>query len=194
MSWNNPSQDEAQEAYDDARSRYNAAAEDYCQSSAAYETYSDELRQAQTKIDGVQSDKVNIEKRIEGIDSILNMLSENGEVNETIGEVTKIAAMAEEKMRYAINCTGVGSPGLGSAFRGLRVMEESHSASAYAAYKKERDRLVQSVAELNSMIANLEQSTQELTAKMNSAFNSMTDSRKAMYTNAYEMDHYKQYT
>ena len=78
MSWYNPSQDEAAEEYYASKSRYANAANQRASAAKAAENCSYEKSQALSAIESCKNDKLNFEKRIEDIQTIIGAMEGSG--------------------------------------------------------------------------------------------------------------------
>lgn len=192
MGWNNPSQEEAQECYDQAKARYNDAAENYCQTKAAYEQTYYETQAARGKCSDLQNDKVNFEKRITDIKMLIKFTVDRSRLVSTA--TLGAARSAEESMEKCVVCTGVKSPSLSSAFRVQDAENEPNSNEALRLMRKEVARLEQAVQDVNSQINAMEQSVADLTKRMNSLFSQQCGYKSVMNSSAYDMNHYNKFT
>ena len=91
MSWYNPSQDEAAEEYYASKSRYANAANQRASAAKAAENCSYEKSQALSAIESCKNDKLNFEKRIEDIQTIIGAMEGSG------GGSSLISAMGDRK-------------------------------------------------------------------------------------------------
>lgn len=193
MSWSNPTPEEAQEAYDDAKSKYESAAEDYFRYKNEYETYDASLSSAKLQQNAATVTRDLYQKRLEALDDIIKMLQPMGDMDMKVLGVTTSAQMTEMLMKGSIYCDGVNAPSIGDFFRSYSVANNTHSAQALELIKKERNRtqinLDEAQARMNSVGGTLE----ELISKGQAAYDSMNAAQKTMKSCAYEMEHYKKY-
>lgn len=191
MKWNNCSPEEAQEAYDSAKSKLNNAADQYVQTRNAMNSLQSERSRAKAKSDTVNNQKINFEKRIEDIERIIQMLGENGPVAEAISDSNKWAQSVQDNFNKQVLCTGISSPEIARAFRTPTVEENADSQAAVAELKKVKARLEQAVADLNSQLNAMDEEMAKLNSQMNSLASTQSDLAKTMARYSFEMNHYK---
>ncbi|MBR1481567.1 MAG: hypothetical protein IJ598_01220 [Ruminococcus sp.] len=194
MKWNNCTPEEAQEAYDYAKSRYQNAAEEYLSNKKKLDAFYGARGGLSAQTASVRGDKLNFEKRIEEIGDILTLLSDGGKVDEAVGQANAAAKVAEAAMAQSIVCSGVNSPSLASIFRCPTVSENTHSVTARDELRKEKNRLEQALADINAKLNALELELQQMTGQMNALASMQNDLSRTMHACSYEMNHYKKYT
>ncbi|MBR6102521.1 MAG: hypothetical protein IKP95_08845 [Ruminococcus sp.] len=194
MSWSNPTQQEAQDCYDEARSRYNNAAEGYCQCKSAYENTFSEYSSAKNQCNSMQGDKLDFQKRLADLESVLSLLRENGKVNETVGDYNKSADSAGSALKGCVVCDGVNCPDLATVFKSKDVDDDQDSALAHQILKSEKARLENAIKEVDAQISAMEQNLTDLTKRMNSLFSQQCSYKNVMNASAFDMNHYKNYT
>ncbi len=193
MSWRNPTKKEAEDAYGSAKSRYANAAESYIQNNRQLESCYADYKSCNSKLSSAKSDKISFEKRIEQIEEVIRMLSDDGVVDEAVDKANVAAQRAEEAVEKNIVCEGIKSPSIGSIFKCPKVSENQYSAEAVSELKKEKARLEQALTELDSKLNSMEQEMEALTSKMNSLTSIQTDLSKTMKSCSFEMQHFKKY-
>lgn len=195
MRWYNPSQEEARQGYYDARKRYANAANQYKQNESLTNQCFSEYSSVRSEIGQTNSEKMNFEKRIEQIGSIIDILEGRREPNvpQKLQEERISASRSEEAMKLCIKCSETSSPSLGSAFRLADVNEDINSSQALQLFQKEKARLEQAVEDLKNKINNMENRSQELISRMNALNAEKISSRKNMMSSVFEMAHFKKY-
>ena len=199
MSWSNPSPDEATDAYYSARNRYYNAANQKSASERQEQGYISERNSARNQISSINTQRINFEKRLEGIEKIIKMLEGNGgwfttNVPNTITQANKTLKSADESYRSSIRVTG-GAPAasLETTFNVKTVEGDTNSASALDKFKSEKARLEAEIAELKRRLASLNDLVNTLNGKINNC-NAIQDSlRRTMNSSIYDMNHYRQY-
>lgn len=194
MKWNNCTQEEAQEAYDYAKSRYQNAAEEYLYNKKKLDSYYSSCSGLSNQTESMRSEKLNFEKRIAQIGDILTLLADGGKVDDAVDRANKAAKVAEAAMAQTIVCSGVNSPSLSSIFRCPTVSENTHSMTARTELNKEKSRLEQALIDVNAKLNALELELQQMTSQMNSLAAMQNDLSRTMKACSYEMNHYKKYT
>ncbi len=193
MSWKNPTKKEAEDAYSQAKSKYQNAAESYIHNKRELESIESERKSQLAKGYSTVKEKISFEKRIEQIEEVIRMLSPGGAADEAIRRANSSAKTAEEAFSKYLYCSGIKSPSISSAYKCPTVEEHPDSYDALQKIKKEKTRLEQAVRELQSKLKALEQETDALTKKINSLVSTQTDLSKIMKGCSYEMNHYKKY-
>ena len=77
-SWSNPTPEEATDAYNYYKSKYNSAASQKKASEQQESNYRAQKDAAKNALSNAKSDKVNFEKRLRGIEDIIKMLEGTG--------------------------------------------------------------------------------------------------------------------
>lgn len=199
MSWYSPSQEEAEEAYYYNKSKYYNAANER----SAYYNYEQDCisqkNQAKSEIKDLSSDKVNFEKRLEGIEKIIKMLEGTGgpfstNVPEAISKAASSIQKADSSYKKSIKMTGGTSvASLENAFSIKSVENDPNSAAALEAYKAEKVNLEQKIANIKSEISTLSDTIDSLNSQI-SYYDSMQASlKRTMNSCAYEMNHYQKF-
>ena len=191
--WYNCSQSEAQEGYDTAKQRYTNAATDYSQLKNKYDSCVSEYNSEKQKYDSASVQKINFQKRVEQIEEVIKMLSEGGKVNDAVAEANNAAKKAEAAMSIAVQCSGINSPSISSSYKCRTVEEDPDSANALAEFKKEKSRLEQSIAQVESQLRSMEEMVDNLSKQMSTLDAMKGAAQKSMKMSAYEMSHFKKY-
>lgn len=203
MSWYNPSQDEAADAYYSSKSRYSNAASQKQAASRAEGRAASERAQAQREIASCQTDKLNFEKRIEDIRHIVSALdgSATGPLVGMIGAdiPTLIAGLngslqeTDAAYRSSIVCPEIPAASFYDSLRSKSVGEDSLLSAALQKFRDEIARLQQAIAELEAKLKALSALVSDLNAKIRSYQAAQADWGRVMQSSAYEMDHYRRY-
>lgn len=191
--WYNCSQSEAQDGYDTAKQRYNNAAYELSQTKSRYESCLKEYSSQRQKLDSASRDKINFQKRIEQIENVIKMLSEGGDINDAVENANSAAKKAEEYLSGSIKCSGINSPSISKTFGCRKVEEDPDSANALAEFKKEKSRLEQSVAEVESQLRAMEEMVDNLRKQVTGLETMQHSAQRTMKMSAYEMSHFKKY-
>lgn len=204
MSWYNPSQDEAADEYYASKSRYMNAASQRNSSMRAAIACTMEKAAVAGIIGTCTSQKLNFEKRIEDIRTIVGAIEGNGGGNILIssmgGDLPNIisafnASVGDADMSYhgSMKCSDITPANLSEVFRSKSVTEDSWLSNALTMFKNEITRLEQALQDLQNQINTLNDLTDELTSKIN-VYNAETIScRRIMVNCAFEMKHFRMY-
>lgn len=203
MSWYNPSQDEAADEYYSSKSRYAAAANQRNEAIKAAASCSLQIGAAQAAIASCQSDKINFEKRIEDIRTIVGAIEGSsdgfltfamgGSLPDIISEFNTSAQQAGTSYQESIKCSDIKSADFADVFRNKSVAEDSLLSDALHMFKDEISRLEEALQNLENQINNLTNLTDELTKKINMYNIEQSDCRRMMVNCAFEMNHFKLY-
>jgi len=199
MSWYNPSQEEATEAYAYYQNKYYNAASQRNASMRQEQTYISQKSAATTKMNDLSAQKLNFEKRLEGIIKIIKMLEGSGgwfatNVPSAISKATSTIQKTDTSYKRSIRMTGgVAAASLETAFAVKTVEGDHRSASALQAYKSEKTRLEQSIADLKSQIASLSSQISTLSKQISACSAAQASYKNTMNSSAYEMNHYRKY-
>jgi len=199
-SWSNPSQDEAIEAYEYYKGKYNNAANQKRASERQEQTYVSEKNAASAEMNSLSSEKLNFEKRLRGIEDIIKMLEGTGSrssanVPNAIEKAQSSIAKTDSSFRSSMRLSGgAGAASLETAFKTKAVEAEPHSASALSSFKAEKARLEEEIANLSKQIANLSSLISSLSNKISACNSAQATLQSSMNSYAYDMNHYKKYT
>lgn len=199
-SWSNPSQDEAEEAYQYYKSKYYSAAARKRESEKQEQSYIEEKKSTIAERDSTRNQKLNFEKRVEGIEKIIKLMEGNSgwfsaNVPEAITKAQQSLSRTDSSFRSSMKLSGAGgAASLEKAFKVKTVEEDRHSASALAQFKAEKARLEEEISNLNRQIDNLSGLISSLTGKINACNAEQASLRSAMNSYAYDMNHYKKFT
>lgn len=198
-SWSNPSSEDAQEAYDYYKGKYNSAANQKIASQNKENRYISDRKNAVSDKNACISQKINFEKRLEGIEKIIKMLEGNGgwfsaDVPEDIEKAQKALSKVDSSFRGCIKMTGgVSAASLEEAFEIKSVESDSNSASALQAFRNEKSRLEQEIENLKKKINELSSLVDSLTKQIRACDAEQRALQASMNSYAYDMNHYKKY-
>ena len=193
MSWNNPTPEEAEEAYAQAKSRYETAAESYLQNKKKIETYKQEYDDIYSKAMAWGLKKNKLEKKMEKLLEIKAMLEPGGAVDKAVAEVNSELRWAEDNLKKNLVCTNIQSPTVSQAFRCPTVEQHPDSLEARQLLRQVRYRYDQEIEEVESKMKTIESEADELKRKLNSYTDTQSQLSKIMKDCSYEMNHYKKY-
>lgn len=196
MSWANPSPSEAAEMYSYFKHKYEDAANQKRASERLESSYVSQKNSAVSQLNAANSQRVNLEKRLEGVEKIIKMLEGSGgwftsSVPEAIDKAKSKLKQADSSYRSSIRVIGgTTSASIESAFAIKTVEEDPNSANALSEFKKERTRIEQAITELQSQINNLSSLISSLTGSINACNQTQASLQSAMNSYAYDMNHY----
>lgn len=196
MSWANPSPSEAAEMYSYFKHKYEDAANQKRASERLESSYVSQKNSAVSQLNAANSQRVNLEKRLEGVEKIIKMLEGSGgwftsSIPEAIDKAKSKLKQADSSYRSSIRVIGgTTSASIESAFAIKTVEEDPNSANALSEFKKERTRIEQAITELQSQINNLSSLISSLTSSINACNQTQASLQSAMNSYAYDMNHY----
>lgn len=193
MGWNNCTQQEAQDAYDYAKGNYQRAAEGYRQNKQKLDRYEYDYNCTKNDYSEANTERLNFEKRIEGIDEIIKLLAVEGPVNEMINSSNSCALKLENSWEQYIQCSDVGVPTIYQAFKLPSVTENPTSNLALTQLKNEKLRLEQAIAELDKKMQQMEAELDAMIKSMNAIQADQDALSRTMKQSSYEMNHFKKF-
>lgn len=196
MSWANPSPSEAAEMYSYYKHKYEDAANQKRASERLESSYVSQKNSAVSQLNAASSQRVNLEKRLEGVEKIIKMFEGSGgwftsSVPEAIDKAKSKLKQADSSYRSSIRVIGgTTAASIETAFAIKSVEEDPNSANALSEFKKERTRIEQAITELQSQINNLSSLISSLTSSINACNQTQASLQSAMNSYAYDMNHY----
>jgi predicted nucleic acid-binding Zn-ribbon protein len=199
-SWSNPTAEEAEEAYEYYKSKYQKAANQKRASERQEEAYIDQRNSAKSQLNSLSEQKELLEKRLEGVEDLIKAMEGTGgwfaaDVPGAIEKAQQSLTKADSSFRSSMRLSGgAGAASLETAFQTKAVGADANSSAALAGFKAEKTKLEQEIAELTTQIANLSSLITSLTEKIKACNDTQSALRSSMNSYAYDMNHYKKYT
>lgn len=118
-------------------------------------------RKAENDISSLKKEKKGLEKRLEGVKKIIEMMQGSGgffstNVPDSIQKSNNASSKAGHDYRGCVRCSGVGSADFGGKFDSKSVTGNSNSNSALIALEAEKSRIERLIADIDSKIKSLE--------------------------------------
>lgn len=193
MSWSNPTIDEAEEAYSYYKNQYYNAANQRSASIRQENGYTSQRNAAKSQMNDLSSQKLNFEKRLEGIKRIIKMLEGSGSVPSSISKALHTIKKTDESFKSAIKLDSGSGASIEESFKIKGVEEDGASAAALQAYKNEKTALEQNIDNLKKQIASLSEQISSLSQQISACQSVQVSLKKTMNSSAYEMNHYRKY-
>lgn len=204
MSWYNPSQDEAAEEYYASKSRYANAANQRASAAKAAENCSYEKSQALSAIESCKNDKLNFEKRIEDIQTIIGAMEGSGggsslisamgaDLPTILNQFNDSAQQTDTSYQGSIKCSDFIAASFLNVFKNKGVIEDTLLSGSLEMFRNEVQRLQEALQNLEQQMNQLSGLVGELTSKINLYQVEQADWRKVMVSSAFEMNHFKNY-
>lgn len=204
MSWYNPSQDEAAEEYYASKSRYANAANQRASAAKAAENCYYEKSQALSAIESCKNDKLNFEKRIEDIQTIIGAMEGSGggsslisamgaDLPTILNQFNDSAQQTDSSYQGSIKCPDFIAASFLDVFKNKGVIEDTLLSGSLEMFRNEMQRLQEALQNLEQQMDQLSGLVGELTSKINMYQVEQADWRKVMVSSAFEMNHFKNY-
>lgn len=204
MSWYNPSQDEAADEYYLSKSRYTNAANQRYAAARASESCCAEKTQALTAINSCMNEKLNFERRIEDIRTIVGAIEGSGSGSSLISAMGADLPSLIEKFNTSVQqtdssyqgsmkCPDIRPVNLFDVFKNDPVIKDHLLSDSLQMFKNEIIRLEEALENLRVQMDNLTNLVNELTSKINMYNAEQADCRRIMVSSAFEMNHFKLY-
>ena len=195
MSWSNPTKEEAEEEYYNSKRNYQNASYNYNRLKNTENSERQNFENIKSQYQSSFSQKINFQKRIKDLDEIIQIMERSGILSlpDSINNANQAIKNADESYKGCIKCTGINSADICEAFSLNTVEGDSDSNSALNDFKKEKQRLENSVKEIESNIQNLHSQAESTATRIRSICDQQSNYRNIMKSSAYTMNHYKKY-
>ena len=189
--------EEAADQFIRSRNSYYEAEQRRAQLSNQMDNYRAEKNYAAEQISAARGERTNFEKRLRGIENIIKILEGTGwfseNVPQSISKANSALQSANNNYRQCIRLAEGAPADMEEVFQATSVEEEFNSGQALDAYRQERDRLEQAIADLNRQIDGFSAQMSELTGKINACSAEQSSVRKILASSACEMARCKPY-
>ena len=188
------------EAYAYYKSKYYSAANQKRTSERQERAYISERNAAQNQMNSLLGRRWNLDRRLQCIEDIIKILEVSGgwlsaDVPGAIGKAQRSLSRTNDSFRKSMQLSGgAGAADLETALKPKTVDADAHASSALAAFKAERNRLKQEIAELHTQITNASSRITSLKNKIKACNATQASLQSAMNSYAYDMNHYRKYT
>lgn len=194
MSWSNPTQQEAQEAYDAARQRYDSTAEEYIRLTNQQEQYVSQVESAYvTYRDG--------EKRLTALRQLefklqrisRNFSSGDGNIDSNIYLARSYRADLQNGLRGFVACEGMASPTLGRATLSPFVDEDADTSRIKELIRAELTRVQELMNIIDSQIRDFQDQYSDFAANLTSYEEERKELKSIMDSCTLDMEHYRKF-
>ena len=195
MSWSNPTQEEAQEAYDAAKQKYDTTAEDYLLASRRREQYES---QAKSVYKAYAAD----DKRITGLRRLefkLQRVCRFFNTNNTVGIDTMVTLSRVSSVelnniiRCFMYCDEIKPPAVGPAAMSPYTENDADASWAKQLVEAELARVRELIETSNDQVKSSAEEYNKLVRLAKGCEDEMQELRKILDSCAFDMDHYKKY-
>lgn len=198
MSWTYPTQQEAEDAYNDNKRKYNSAAQSLETSKSNQKSYEAQKKSDLLKIASGKTEKMNLEKRVKQLEKIIKMLEGNGgflsqDVPSEIVSSNKASVKVDNSYKKCIVCDSIPAASLDNVFNSKSVTADANSNSALQGFKKEKQKVEQTIANIKKSINTLTSEISSLNSKIANCNYEQLKLKANMASYTYEMNHYKWY-
>ncbi len=196
MSWNNPTQNEAEDEYSRNKSRYQKAADERNARTKEKNRCLSEKSSCENKLKALNKRKYSFERRRDQLDEIIRVFEDGARPKSILSLITdsnrklkRASDSKDESIRYSIlkNIT------LEHAFKSRELHEDPHLSSALSSYKREKAKTEQLIADIDKQARQLEEALRDLNRKIASLNEIQRQLKKTMDSCTYNMLHYKKY-
>lgn len=192
--WNCTSATEAEEAYRYYAARYQEAVQEKGWLEKQENTYKAQRAQLKTSISTNKQQKVNLEKRVRDIDSILSMLEGRSFLNDVPKEVSQAnSTLKEAEASYCgcIKIDGQNQGHFGEFYSTESVNQNVYSQRAVEIYKAKKKTLECQIQELDKNIKSMSQTVEELNGQIRTCVVGQFSRKSRIASSAYNASHYK---
>ena len=135
-------------------------------------SYVSSKKTAQSDLSDSKKEKLNLEKRLKGIEKIIKLLTVSGGIfSNNVPDKTEKARKESTKTGEAysgcIKCPEISAADVAEKFKTASVEENSNSKRALEEIRKEKQRVEEAIEEINRQIKKLEQKIEDCIAKIN---------------------------
>ncbi len=186
----------AQANLDAAKRKYNNASSQKSSLKRKEEEYKTSKSRAETDLKDSKKEKLNLEKRLEGVRKIIAMLEGNGgllskNVPDKIQKSNKSSDESGVNFKGCVKCTGIASADVAQKFHSDKVHENIHSSNALMAFESEERRLVNAIAEIERQINQLNSKIETLKTQIKRCDSEQSALNKIMNKADAEIDYWK---
>ena len=187
---------DAYEMYSYYKRKYNNASSQKSTSERKEEEYRTSKSRAESDLKDSKKEKLNLEKRLEGVRKIIAMMEGTGgllskNIPDKIQKSNKSSDESGVNFKGCIKCTGVASADVAQKFHSDKVHENVHSSNALTAFETEERRLVNAIAEIERQINQLNSKIETLKTQINRCNNEQSELKRSMNQYSSEMRYYK---
>ena len=187
--------DQAAENFFNARDTYTKAATEKAYWANQEENARNAKNYAAAQISSSRSEKINFEKRLQGIRDIIKMLEGGGffstDVPATIRDANTTLTSTNDSYHKCIRLSEGGAADMENVFQAQSVPDDQNSGRALEEFKAAARELDAAIKDLERRIANLEGQMGELTKKINACSAEQASLRKTMWSSSYDMLRYR---
>ena len=200
MSYWNPSQEEAESQYDYSRRQYYNASAEKRRLQYQKDACMDQRQRISNSMQALKSEKLNFEKRLKGIEKIIEKLEGRSGLFSGWNNVPSVIAQADKRMKVfeesyerSIKVSDVPRADLRRAF-GIQTVEgNTSSANALQIYRQKYQELAESIERIQRSIEAMDAQMDELVRQTRLLTDMQQDMTRLMNNSLYNMEHYRQY-
>ena len=195
MSWSNPSKNEAEEEYYNSKRNYQNASYNYNRLSNTENAERQNFQNLKNQYQACSNQKLNFQKRIKDLDEIIAAMERSGFLSlpNSINNANNAVKGADEAYKSCIKCTGIQAADIIGAFSLATVEGDNDSNSALNDFKKEKQRLENSVKDIERNMQNIYSQAESTASRIRNICDQKSSYRRIMRSSAYTMNHYKRY-
>ncbi len=194
VSWSNPSQQEAQEAYDAAKQKYDTSAEEYLRLSKLKEQYSSD---ASSSYNSYAADDMaltrlrQLEFKLQRVQRFFGEGESGIDYSVMLSRIS--AAQAANDFTACVSCDGATQPPFGRAFTSPYIQNDTDTSRAKQLVEAELARVRERITELSNRAKASAEAYNRMKSMAGSIDDEMAELKKTMDGCAFDMEHYKKY-
>lgn len=194
VSWSNPSQQEAQEAYDAAKQKYDSSAEEYLRLSKLKEQYSSDASSSYRNYAADDKAVTRLKQLEFKLQRVMRFFGDGESSADYSVMISRIcAAQAANDFTACISCDGATPPPFGRAFTSPYTKNDADTSRAKQLVEAELTRVRNSITDMTNRLVDSAEAYNELTRMAGSLDDEMAELKKTMDSYAFDMEHYKKY-
>ena len=196
MSYWYPTQEEAESQYYYNRRQYYNASIENRNLQRQKDACIDQRRRLSNNRQTLQSNKINFEERLRGIDKIIRKLEGTGmffssNVPSTIEKADRAMNVFEDGYRRSMRVDGIPAADVRRAFAVQTVEGNRNSANALAIYIRKYQELSESIENIKRQIADMDRQMGELQRKVTDLSNQQWNMSRLMNSSLFNMEHFR---
>ena len=194
MSWSHPTQQEAQEAYDAAKQKYDTAAEDYILASRQKDQYEAQAGSAYKEYAGDDERLARLRRLEYRLKRVCGFFGSSGcTFDEYVTAFRVYRVELVNALRQFVYCDGMNPVTFGPASSSPEVAYDADSLRAKQLLEAELARVRELIAEIDRQTKTSAEAYNELKRKAAACEGEMRELKKTMDSCAFDMDHYKKF-
>ncbi len=144
-------------------------------------------------MDTSKKDKINLEKRLKGVEKIIKMMSDSDKVPKKIENSDKSSETSGERYSGCIKCSGTQPADVREKFGSDSVEKNVHSSNALNEFNNEKVRIEEAIREIEKQIILLKGTIEQLKNNISTCRTNKNECIRNMCIYSSEMDKWKRW-